>query len=76
MPDSPVPTDALDFPTPTDTPTSKNTTNAPKTSDNVPQTGDNAHLSLWVTLALLSAAGLVVTLLSSKKDHKGKRDAK
>lgn len=76
VPDSPVPTDALDFPTPTDTPTSKNTTNAPKTSDNVPQTGDNAHLSLWVTLALLSAAGLVVTLLSSKKDHKGKRDAK
>ena len=76
VPDSPVPTDALDFPTPTDTPTSKNTTNAPKTSDNVPQTGDNAHLSLWVTLALLSAAGLVVTLLSSKKDHKGKRDVK
>lgn len=61
VPDPPVPTDTVDV---------------PGTPNDVPQTGDNAHLSLWAALALLSAAGLVFTQFSGKMNHKSKHGVK
>lgn len=69
-PDQPDPIEVPDPPVPTDT------VDVPGTPNDVPQTGDNAHLSLWAALALLSAAGLVFTQFSGKMNHKSKHGVK
>ena len=45
-------------------------------TDNVPKTGDETHLALWLTLLGISGIGIMITLLSSKHQYKGKHDKK
>lgn len=56
---TPDPTDPIPDPTPDPVPD--------KPLDDVSKTGDESHPALWMTLMLLSLAGIVITLSSKKK---------
>ena len=54
----------------TDNPNTPDNPSKPGGSDDSPQTGDNSRLDLWLTVMSVSAAGLFLVLLCSRKKKK------
>lgn len=61
-PDEPTETDEPDKPTESDEPDSS--------KDDVPKTGDPTRLTLWFTLLVIYAVGIVVIIFTKKKQHR------